>query len=144
MTSVKVIVETPGPQRHAMMLMGALMEQVRSVFDDSSWDGLRASHLRVLSSVSPDGLSVTELAGRVRMTKQGCGQFVNQLEAGGLVVGSVAADRRIRLVSRTARGEEVVRRFAEEMAVIEAAWAEGVGPERYAAFRAVLEELALS
>ena len=48
---------------------------------------------------------VTELAERVRMTKQGCGQFVTQLvETGHLAVEADPDDRRVRRVRRTAKG----------------------------------------
>lgn len=130
-------------EEHAPRLMGALFEQVRTVFASEDWRGLRMSHFRLLELVPPDGITITELASRLRMTKQGCGQFVAQLgESGHLRTVPDPADRRSRVVRRTARGTRLTRKVAARIAEIEADWARQVGQERYAEFRATLAELA--
>ena len=43
----------------------------------------RPSHHRVIGRVPPEGITVTDLAERVGMTKQGIGQFVTQLTESG-------------------------------------------------------------
>ncbi|HYH73533.1 MAG TPA: MarR family winged helix-turn-helix transcriptional regulator [Nocardioides sp.] len=127
---------------HVAMLLGELLEQLRSAFFEHDWGGLRPSHVRVLSSVPENGCAVTELAQRVGMTKQGCGQFVTTLVASGHLAESRAAtDRRVRLVTRTAQGDATLVRFAGVMEGLEAQWRDAVGPRRYAAFRGVLGEL---
>ena len=73
MTSVKGF---PAEELHVPLLMGLLFREVRDVYAAEDWDGLRQSHFRVISSVPPEGISVTDLGERVGMTKQGCGQFV--------------------------------------------------------------------
>ncbi|GEP34148.1 hypothetical protein NSZ01_19160 [Nocardioides szechwanensis] len=52
------------------------------------------------------------------------------------------ADRRVRLVRRTARGDDDVRAVSARLGEVERGWAERVGPRRYRAFREVLVELA--
>ena len=77
------------------------------------------------------------------MTKQGCGQFVTQLtESGHLLVEPDPLDGRVRLVRRTTLGDEVTRDLVKRVGGIEASWSTEVGHKRYAAFRAVLEEIA--
>ena len=136
-----VSVNPPGGP-HVAMLLGALLGTVRSAFFEHEWGGLRPSHVRVLSSVPEGGCTVTDLAGLVGMTKQGCGQFVTTLVASGHLAESRAStDRRVRLVTMTPEGERTLVRFAAVMDALEERWRDDVGPRRYAAFRSVLDEL---
>jgi DNA-binding MarR family transcriptional regulator len=138
MTYVKA--EFPADQTHVPLLMGLLFHHVRQVFDAEDWQGLRQSHFRVMSSVPPGGISITELAERVRMTKQGCGQFVTQLVGSGhLAVDADPADRRVRRVRRTPKGSRTLEAVRDRNLLIEQE-----GEERYRVFRDVLEELALA
>jgi len=132
----------PAGGPHVAMLLGDLLGAVRSAFFEHEWDGLRPSHVRVLASVPQGGCPVTELAGLVGMTKQGCGQFVTTLvESGQLAESRGSTDRRLRLVTRTPQGDATLIRFAAVLDVVEQRWSDAVGERRYAAFRAVLEEL---
>jgi DNA-binding MarR family transcriptional regulator len=134
----------PADRVHAPLLMGLLFRQVRDEFLDEDWGGLRQSHFRLLSLVPDAGVSITELGERVGMTKQGCGQFVTQLaESGHLRVVTPAIDRRGRVVRRTRRADRVLAAVRSRNLAIEEEWAERVGADRYAVFRAVLDELAL-
>jgi DNA-binding MarR family transcriptional regulator len=140
MTSVKSPV--PRSEWHAALLMGLLLREVHNVFAAEDWKGLRQSHFRVISSVPADGISITELGDRVGMTKQGCGQFVNQLvQSGHLRIERTSADRRARIVHRTAAGNDTITRVTARNLELERVWAGRVGPERYRVFREVLEEL---
>lgn len=143
MTFVKA--EFPVEQIHAPMLMGLLFREVHAVFASEDWAGLRQSHFRVMSAVPDQGVSITELGERVRMTKQGCGQFVTHLvETGHLATDPDPSDRRVRLVRRTPLGEHMLDTVRDRNLRIEQDWAEQVGQERYRIFREVLEELALA
>jgi DNA-binding MarR family transcriptional regulator len=137
--------DLPADRVHAPLLMGLLFRQVREDFAGEDWMGLRQSHFRVLSMVPDRGVSITDLGERVGMTKQGCGQFVTQLsESGHLRVVGHPDDRRVRLVRRTPKADRVLAAVRDRNLAIEAAWAERVGHDRYAVFREVLEELAVS
>lgn len=132
-------------EHHVLHALGHLLAESRTLVGDSGEPGLRTSHHRVLGHVPPDGVTVSELAERVGMTKQGIGQFVAQLSGSGHVrVERHAEDGRVRVVRRTAQGEASVRRLAELLEELEARWAERVGAERYREFRRTLDELAFS
>lgn len=123
-------------------LMSRFFLRLRAELAGASMDGLRFSHLRVMSAVPPEGANVTTLAEAVGMTKQGCGQFVTRLSASGhLRTAPDPGDRRVRLVLRTAAGERVMADVQAAVAAVETRLASEVGPRRYATFRAVLEEV---
>jgi len=141
MTSVKGF---PPEELHAALLMGLLIRDVHYVFAAEDWGGLRQSHFRVISGVPPEGVSITDLGERVGMSKQGCGQFVTGLvETGHLKVEQDPADRRVRLVRRTPKGNRTIAAVTERTLRLEQDWAARVGERRYRTFRKVLEELAL-
>ena len=134
---------TSDDHAHVLMALGNLMTESQRLVVDRDEDGLRLSQHRVIGHVPPGGITVTDLAVRVGMTKQGTGQFVTQLtESGHLQVSRTPQDARVRLVSRTAQGEAAARRLAGLLEGLEAQWAARVGSGRYAQFRAVLDDLA--
>ena len=133
----------PAVEPHLPMLMGMIFGRLRERLAVDAPD-LRASQLRVLEWLPPEGLSITELAECVEMTTQGCGQFVRQLAELGLVeVAGATHDARARRVRITDRGREALTRSAEVLRAFDQAWAERVGAERYRVFREVLAEVAL-
>lgn len=140
MTTVKERI--PEAEWHVPLLMGLLFRRFAETFDPADWDGLRQSHFRVIASVPDDGISVTELAERLGMTKQGCGQFVTQLvESGHLTAEADSRDRRVRVVRRTPLGQATLERVVAHNLAVEREWAAQVGERRYGTFRRVLEEL---
>jgi DNA-binding MarR family transcriptional regulator len=140
MTRVKRL---PAARPHLPMLMGMVFARLRERLAVEAPD-LRPSQLRVLEWLPADGLTISELAECAEMTTQGCGQFVRQLEALGMVEVSVADhDARARVVRTTATGRDALARSAAVLAACDEAWAAQVGPERWRVFREVLEEVAL-
>jgi DNA-binding MarR family transcriptional regulator len=129
--------------RHVLIPLGHLMNQSRLLVLAEGEAGLRPSHHRVIGHVPREGITVTDLAERVGMTKQGIGQFVTQLtESGHLTVDRDPDDRRIRIVRRTAEGDAAARRLTDLLEGLEADWANRVGTHRYQEFRSVLDEIA--
>ena len=120
------------------------MSQSRSLVLAEGESGLRPSHHRVIGHVPPEGITVTDLAERVGMTKQGIGQFVTQLtESGHLTVTAQPRgpqDPHRRAAPR--RATPPSRRLSELLEGLEAGWANRVGTRRYNEFRAILDELA--
>lgn len=150
MKSVKGDQEEPPPQvrrvspgEPAVDMMGWLLKDVsRTLAADASLGGLRSSHYRLLRAVPREGIRMTELGERIGMTTQGSGQFVKALvETGHLRVEVDNADRRSRVVVRTAAGNRAVAAIGRRIKAIEDSWGRRVGASRYDAFRAVLSEL---
>lgn len=126
-----------------MLTLGLLFEQARALVISDSDIALRPSQLRVIGMVPPGGITVTDLADRVGMTKQGIGQFVAALvEDGYLTAGVSHEDRRIRVVRRTRHGQQACDQLARVLADLESQWARRIGARRYRQFRVVLDELA--
>lgn len=120
------------------------MHQMRRALAAQDPEGLRPSHLRLLDAVPADGRGISDLAATLGMTKQGAGQLVAALESAGFVeVRPDPSDARRRVVARTVAGERSVADLRVRLAAVEAEWAARVGAQRYAVFRAVLEELGL-
>lgn len=140
MTDVKRV---PAVEPHLPMLMGMVFTRLRDRVAVEAPE-LRTSQLRVLEWLPADGLTISELAGCVDMTTQGCGQFVRQLTELGMVEVAVADhDARARRVRITRRGQEAVERATLVLRACEEEWAERVGADRYRVFREVLAEVAL-
>ena len=123
------------------------MRQFRTglyALSDARYPGLRTRPYRLLSFIPDDGIRLTRVAEQSGLTKQALAQALAPLEAGGyLDVGPDPADRRARVVRRTARGHEVVEAVLALQATFEEGWAAQVGAERWAAAREVLLELFL-
>src|ERR1700709_649395 len=110
----------PPEELQAPLLMGLLFRWGSNTFAAEDWHGLRQSHFRVISSVPPEGISVTELGERVGMSKQGCGQFVTSLVGTGhLKVQQDPADGRVRRVRRTPKGSRTIAAVTKRILAIE-------------------------
>ena len=127
-----------------MHSLGLMLEQARESVLEGSSLGLRPSQLRVLDMVPERGVTVSDLADLVGMTKQeGIGQFVAPLVEGGYLTVEVhREDRRVRVVRRTDRGEGACHLLARILDDLENRWASRVGAAKYQEFRAMLDELA--
>ena len=137
---------TPFEEQHVLLYLGMLIDKAQELMLDTPVrDHLRPSQFRVIVMVPYDGaITVTELATRVGMTKQAVGQFVTGLvESGHLVTEQATHDRRLRVVRRTERGNEVAMEMAKRLEMLEMRWAEQVGERRYDQFRDTLVRLAL-
>src|SRR4249920_2082143 len=116
------------PVTHLAAQLGRLQHALRECLVARDWGGLRPSHFRMLAEVPPEGISISELGERLSMTKQASGQFVTQLVATGhLRVRVDPADRRSRIVVRTALGTRTSRAVTAAIDRVEADWAERVG-----------------
>jgi DNA-binding MarR family transcriptional regulator len=92
----------------------------------------------------PEGVRLTDLAERSRITKQSVGEIVSDLEELGWVERVPdPADKRAKLVRLTPLGQEVQDAARAAFAEIEAEWGERIGKKKVADLRAALEELSL-
>jgi DNA-binding MarR family transcriptional regulator len=105
--------------------------------------GLRPSHFRLLDYTPSDGIRLTDLAQRANITKQALGEMAVTLQSAGLVeVSPDPSDGRARLVNLTPEGRRVRDRIQRTIGAIERDLRRRVGPEKWAVFREVLDEMA--
>lgn len=135
-----------GPwSEHIAGLLGAALKRIRAEILETSeerFPGLRVSHYRLLELIPPEGARITDLAEVAMMTKQGLGQHVDYLQRLGYVESDrLRTDRRVRLVRRTARGDEAAAYSRAAIERVEALWSDRLGPDRYETLRETLREL---
>src|SRR6476659_5914764 len=101
--------EGEGPN-HLMHLVDLVRrrfgEAIRVELADHPYTDVRRSELRLLLLVTPAGTSLSELADLTGITKQSLSEFVERLQrAGYLTTETNPADRRVKLIRVTERGE---------------------------------------
>ena len=105
--------------------------------------GLGRAHHRALHFIGRNpGMTVTELLGILRITKQSLARVLNDLLAAGYVAQAPGqGDRRQRLLRLTESGAALEERlFAAQVARLGAAYA-AAGPQAVAGFRAVMRAI---
>jgi DNA-binding MarR family transcriptional regulator len=131
-------------------LIGALLrmpwEEVRrrmlERLHERGFDDLEAPHLNVLQYPGPQDTRPSELAARLRMSKQALNYLLGELERFGYLERRPdPGDRRSKRIVMTQRGEKVRSVIRDAVADTEREWARELGPERFAQLRALLLEL---
>jgi DNA-binding MarR family transcriptional regulator len=109
---------------------------------EAGFGDIRPAHANVFPFVTPEGITVSELAELAQVRKQTMAQAVDQLERMGYVERRPnPRDRRSRLVFLTERGESVRPVTHATAARVEETWAELTSPEELEALRASLLRL---
>src|SRR5512133_1952687 len=109
---------------------------------ERGFDDLDAAHMNVFQYPGPQGARPTELATRLRISKQALNYLLGELERLGYVERRPDPDDlRSKRVALTRRGISVVRVIREAVADVETVWAGQLGPERFAQLRGLLLEL---
>jgi DNA-binding MarR family transcriptional regulator len=86
------------------------VEELRTALADAGVDALGRSDGYVFRALADRPCTVSELAGRLGISKQGAAQIVDDMERRGLVVRRPDPDdRRARLVSLTEQGSRALR-----------------------------------
>jgi DNA-binding MarR family transcriptional regulator len=136
------------PAEHIAMLLDLASRRLRRDLNrladqlDTRYPQLRGSHFRLLQIIPAGGARITDLADMAAMTKQSLGEFVDHLEQHGYVESvRLPADRRVRLVRRTAAGDAAVADALRTIARLENHWRDELGERRYTTMRAALREL---
>jgi DNA-binding MarR family transcriptional regulator len=134
------------PPAHLAYLLHRATQRLRAEGEAAHADSgprLQAAQARLLDLIPAGGGRVTDLAGSMRISKQGLGQVAMQLAALGYVeITPDPSDKRAKMLTRTVAGER--ERLARRAVVdeIEDVWRAQVGAERYAVFRDVLAVVA--
>jgi DNA-binding MarR family transcriptional regulator len=103
---------------------------------------LDAAHLNVFQYPGPQGARPSELATRLRISKQALNYLLGELERlGYLERRPDPDDLRSKRVALTRRGTSAIRVIREAVAEVEAAWEQQLGPKRFSQLRGLLAEL---
>ena len=101
-----------------------------------------AAYLNVFQYPGPQGERPSELAARLRISKQALNHLLGQLERLGYLTREPDPDdQRSKRVALTPRGRSAVRVIRQAVAEIETTWARQLGPEQFAQLRNLLLEL---
>ncbi len=138
----------PGP--FGPPLIGALLrlpwETVRrrmlERLHERGFDDLEAAHLSVFLFPGPQDAKPSELAARLRASKQSVNHLLGQLERlGYLERRDDPDDLRARRIHLTPRGRSAVLTIREAVAEVERDWERRLGAKRLALLRQMLREL---
>ncbi|HSS42627.1 MAG TPA: MarR family transcriptional regulator [Solirubrobacterales bacterium] len=121
----------------------ALFAEFREELERSEYSDIRPTHGCVFRFVQGEGLRLTEIAERAKLTKQSVGEIVDDLVQRGYAKRIPDPDdRRAKLICLTERGEAAQAHGRKLFAKVERRWAQRYGAERIAALRELLEEIA--
>jgi DNA-binding MarR family transcriptional regulator len=117
-------------------------QEIEAALRENGFDDVHPAAANVFSFVSPEGITVSELADLARVRKQTMAQAVDQLERTGYVERRPnPRDRRSRLVFLTERGASLTPVTHAAAARVEERWAELTSPQELEALRASLLRL---
>lgn len=140
----------PGEQSFGPPLIGALLrmpweEVQRHMLErlhERGFDDFDAAYLDVFRYPGPHGARPSELAARLRMTKQALNYLLGELERLDYLKRQPDPDDlRSKRIVLTHRGKSAVGVIREAVSEMEAAWAQQLGSKRFAQLRALLLDL---
>lgn len=130
---------------HMARWLEAVTKRLRADLGAQGWFAfpeLRGSHRRLLQMIPSEGIRITDLARRADMTKQALGEFMDWLENAGFVVSRRdPADGRVRLITRTERGDAAAIEAQHAIDAVEREWRREIGAARYDAMKQALRQL---
>jgi DNA-binding MarR family transcriptional regulator len=128
----------------AAQVLFALQKELFRRLAEQGHPDLRPRHGAVLAYVDPQGSRATDLAYLSGQHKQVIGTMIDELEAlGYLERRPDPQDRRAKLIVPTVRGLDLLERSDAILADLEGEHAAAVGEDAYAAFKAVLRQVAI-
>lgn len=120
----------------------AVQRHMLEQLHEHGFDDFDAAYLNVFQYPGPDGARPSELAVRLRVSKQALNYLLGELERlDYLERRPDPDDLRSKRVAFTARGKAAVQVIRDAVAEMEAAWAQRLGPRRFAQLRTLLVEL---
>src|SRR3954454_20218324 len=120
----------------------AVQQHMLERLQQSGFADLDAAHLNVFQYPGPQGTRPSELAARLRISKQALNYLLGQLERlGYLERRPDPDDLRSKRLALPPRGTAAIGVIRDAVAEVESAWAEQLGTKRFAQLRALLVEL---
>ena len=109
---------------------------------ERGFDDLDAAHLNVFQYPGPQGARPTELAGRLRITKQALNYLLRELERlGYLERRPDPDDQRSKRVHLTDRGYAAAETIRSAVGEVEDEWAQALGQDEFEQLRGLLRGL---
>jgi DNA-binding MarR family transcriptional regulator len=144
-TNVAAATEPFGPPLIGALLRmpwDAVQRHMLERLHDRGFDDLDAAHLIVFQYPGPQGARPSELAGQLRISKQALNYLLGQLERlDYLERRPDPDDLRSKRLALTPRGTSAINVIRDAVAELETAWAQRLGPQRFAQLRGLLLEL---
>jgi DNA-binding MarR family transcriptional regulator len=120
----------------------AVTRRMLRALHEYGFDDIDGPQLAVLLWPGPDGMRPSDLAARMRVSKQALNYLLGDLERlGYLERRPDPDDRRARRIRLTDRGRELVPVIRAAVSQTEREWAAQLGEERFAQLRELLVEL---
>ncbi len=115
---------------------------LRAAFADAGLDGIRPAQAVALVPLATGGLHASDLADRLKVSRQAVAQVVVVLERHDYVVrGPHPSDARARVIELTPRGREVLRVMRSNALDAEKRWRKTLGEKRFGELRETLVAL---
>jgi DNA-binding MarR family transcriptional regulator len=122
-----------------------LQKRVEEALEEAGMGDLRRAHHPVLQHLDEEGSRVTDLADRMRVTKQAVAYLVDYLERRGYLDRVPDPyDGRAALLRRTERAWEVHRIARRVVEDVQREWADHLGEARMRELRALLKDLVVN
>jgi DNA-binding MarR family transcriptional regulator len=120
----------------------AIRKRMLERLHERGFGDLDAAHLNVFQYPGPQGERPSDLAARLRMSKQAINYLLGELERlGYLQRRPDPDDLRSKRVVLTRRGVWAIRVIREAVGEVETAWARQLGPQRFDQLSGLLREL---
>lgn len=116
--------------------------RLRAAFAAAGLDGIRPAQAVALVPLAAGGLHASDLADRLRVSRQAVAQAVAALERHGYVTrGPNPVDARMRIIELTARGERALHVMRSNAVALENRWERALGERRLRELRETLQLL---
>ena len=113
--------------------------RMRAAFADAGLDGIRPAQAVALVPLATGGLHASDLADRLRISRQAVAQAVAALERHDYVVrGPHPSDARARIIELTPRGRHALRVMRSAAIELEKRWRDVLGEHRFGELREML------
>jgi DNA-binding MarR family transcriptional regulator len=115
---------------------------LRAAFAAAGLDGIRPAQAVALVPLAAGGLHASDLADRLRVSRQAVAQAIAALERHGYVARVPdPADARARIIELTPRGRQALRVMRSSALDVEKRWQEILGQKQFGELRKILQTL---
>lgn len=119
--------------------------RLRAAFAAAGLDGIRPAQAVALVPLAAGGLHASDLADRLKVSRQAVAQGIASLERHGYVTRVTdPGDARARIIELTPRGRQALRVMRSNAVALEKRWADVLGPQRLGELRETLQVLLCS